>query len=331
MDRRYRKMRMKWSLIVLLGLLMISGGCNSSKEEKKAAEERGKPSNEVAKPKASESVPADALAKVGDTYIRLADYQKQLLRFSPKLAETEPGRRYIVNHQVENMLIAKEAEVRGWTKDPVMVSKIEEFTRGLYRSAMLQALKENQKPISDEEAKKYFQEHEEEFIQPDRVRLSLIEVGPDKEKEIYIIYKEVRAGKDFAQLARAKSIHPSSTNGGDLGFLTRKQYKDLTDVAFTLKPGQVSKPFKSPTGWQIIKVTEFVKKQELAPGEEIRRAKSRLEAMEASRAYNALMKDLKEKNKVVLYEDRIKLLDSPPQGSAPKETAAQRSVAKKGF
>ncbi len=323
-------MRMKWSIILLFGLVMIFGACNSSKEEKKAAKEPAKPSQEVAKPKASEGAPTDALAKVGDRYIKLADYEKQLLRFSPKLAETEPGRRYIVNQQVENMLIEKEAEARGWTKDPIMISKVEEFTRSLYRNTLLQALKENQKPISDAEAKKYFQEHEEEFIQPDRVRISLIEVGPDKEKDIDGIYKGLRAGKDFAQLAKAKSVHPSSKNGGDLGFVTRKQYKDLADVAFTMKPGQISKPFKSPTGWHIIKVTEFVKKQELAPEEEIRRAKSRLEALEASKAYGALIKDLKEKNQVVLYEDRIRLLESPPQGSDQKETPAQQPAAKKG-
>jgi parvulin-like peptidyl-prolyl isomerase len=323
-------MRIKWSITLLLGLVIVFGACNSSKEEKKAAKEPATPSREVAKPKASEGVPADALAKVGDRYIKLADYEKQLLRFSPKLAETEPGRRYIVNQQVENLLIEKEAEARGWTKDPIMISKIEEFTRSLYRNTLLQTLKQNQKPISDAEAKKYFQEHEEEFVQPDRVHISLIEVGADKEKEMDGIYKELRAGKDFAQLAKAKSIHPSSKNGGDLGFVTRKQYKDLTDVAFTLKPGQISRPFKSPAGWYIIKVTEFVKKQELAPEEEIRRAKTRLEALEASRAYDALIKDMKEKNQVVLYEDRIRSLGSRPQGS-DKETPAQQPAAKKGF
>jgi parvulin-like peptidyl-prolyl isomerase len=323
-------MRIKWAVTPLLILVLIFGACNSSKKENKARKEPAKPSEEVAKPEASEGLPADALAKVGDSYIKLADFEKQLLRFSPKLAETEPGRKYIVNQQVESLLIEKEAEARGWTKDPIMISKIEEFTRSLYRNTLLQTLKENQKPISDAEAKKYFHEHEEEFIQPDRVRISLIEVGADKEKEINGIYKEVKAEKDFAHLAKAKSVHPSSNNGGDLGFVTRKQYKDLTDVAFSLKPGQISKPFKSPTGWHIIKVTEFAKKQELAPEEEIRRAKTRLAALEASRAYDALIKELKDKNQVVLYEDRIRLLGSPPQRSDQKETPAQQPAAKKG-
>jgi peptidyl-prolyl cis-trans isomerase C len=322
-------MRIRRSVILLMGLVLVFGACNSSKEEKKAATEPAKSLEEVAKSKPSEAGPGDALAKVGDKYIRVADYERQLLRFSPKLAETEPGRRYIVNQQVETALIEKEAEARGWTKDPRMTSKIEEFTRNLYRNTLIQSLKENQKPISDAEAKKYFQEHEEEFIQPDRVHMSLIEVGVDNEKDIRAIYKDLRAGKDFAKLAKEKSIHPSSKNGGDLGLVTRKQYKHLADVAFAMKPGEISKPFKSSTGWHIIKVSEFVKKQELAPGEAIRRAKARLESMEALRAYDALMKNLKEKNQVLLYEGRIRLLEPPAQGSGQMQTPPQQPAAPK--
>jgi parvulin-like peptidyl-prolyl isomerase len=322
-------MRIKWSVILLMSLVMVFGACNSSKQEKKAAKEPSEPSVEVAKPKPSGGAPADALAKVGDRYIRVADYEKELLRFSPKLAETEPGRRYIVNQQVENILLGKEAEARGWTKDPLMISKIEEFTRSLYRNTLFQSLKETQKPISDAEARKYFQEHEEEFIQPDRVHISLIELGPDRKKDIYAIYKDLKAGKDFAQLAELKSTNPSSKNGGDLGLVTRKQYKHLTDVAFTMKPGEISKPFKSPMGWDIIKVSGFVKKQNLTPEEEIRRAKARLQAMEASRAYDALMKNLKQKYPVVLYEDRIRLIESPPQGVDQKQKPPQQPAAEK--
>ncbi len=322
-------MRKKWSVLLLMGLVMVFGACDSSKEEK-ASKEPSKPSKEIAKPKPTEGAPPEALAKVGDRYIKVMDYEKQLLRFSPKLAETEPGRRYIVNQHVENILIEKEAEARGWTKDPFMMAKIEEFTRSLYRNTLLQTLKENQKPVSDEEAKKYFEEHEEEFIQPDRVRISLIELGPDKEKEINAIHRDLKGGKDFAQLAKANSTHPSSRNGGDLGLVTRKQYKHLGDVAFTMKSGDLSKPFKSPLGWHIIKVGEFVKKQEIPLQEGIRRAKARLEATEAARAYDALMKNLREKNQVVLYEDRIRMLEPSSQGPDQKQGSPQQPGAKKG-
>jgi peptidyl-prolyl cis-trans isomerase C len=305
-------------LFVLLIFAFALGACESKKEEPKAPPQVSK---ETPKPKPAEAVPSDALAKVGDRYVRVADYERQLVKLSPKLADSEPGRKYVVNQYIENILIENEAEARGLTKDPAIAAKIEDYTRSLYRNVLLQTLKEGQKPVSDEEAKKYFQEHEEEFIQPDRVRLSLIEVDLDKEKEINAVYKELKAGKDFAQLAMTHSKNVSGKRGGDIGFVTQKQYKVLTDVAFTMKPGEISKPFKTPTGWSIIKVTEFVKKQDIPMEEGIKRARARIEAMETSKSFDTLMKNLREKNQVVVYDDKIKQLQ--------KEAPAQETPAKK--
>jgi peptidyl-prolyl cis-trans isomerase C len=308
---------MKITHIFILALLaaLAVGGCDSSKQVQQQKKEPEKTSREVVKVKAEEPPPPDALAKVGDRYLRVADYQKQLAKFSPKLAESENGRKYVINQAIENLLIEKEAEARGLTKDPAIAAKIEDFARNLYRNSLLQSLKEGQIPISDEEAKKYFLEHEEEFIQPDRVHVSLIELGTDKEKEINSLYKQLKTGKNFADLAGSASKHISASKGGDLGFLTRKQYKAITDVAFGLKPGEISKPFKTPSGWAVIKVHEIIKKQEIPLEEGIKRAKARMEAVEGAKFFDALMKNLRAKNRVAIYEDKMKQLlkDKPPQ------------------
>ncbi len=318
-------MKIKCSLILLLLCLGFLGACDSSSQETQVKKAPTPATPQVSKTKSIEITPPDALAKVADRYVTVTDYERQLLKFSPKLGESEPGRKYVLNQYIEGILIEKEAETRGWTTDPAVRSKIEDYTRSLYRNALLQALKETQRGISDEEAKKYFQGHEEEFVQPDRVRVSLIEMGLDQEKEINAVYKDAKAGKNFTQLATAYSKHPTSKNGGDLGFLTRKQYTHLTEVAFTLKPGDISKPFKSPMGWHIIKVTEMIKKQDIPSEEGIKRANARLEAMEAAKAYEALMKGLKEKNNVMLYEDKLRQLQPAPEGSGQ-----QPSPSKKG-
>lgn len=283
-------------------------GCDSPKKDQDEMKPPQKASGEVVKAPAGEAPPPDALAKVGERYVRISDYEKQLAKLSPKLAESEQGRKYVITQHVENLLIEKEAEARGLTKDPALVAKIEDFSRNLYRNSLLQSLKEGQIPITDEEAKKYYLEREEEFIQPERVRVSLIQLGPDKEKEINALHRELKAGKDFAQLAAANSKHPSAAKGGDMGYLTRKQYKELTEVAFSLKPGEISKPVKSASGWSIIKTQEIVKKQEIPLEEGIKRARARMEAMEAARAFDTLMKTLRTKNQVVFYEDHIKKL-----------------------
>jgi len=71
-----------------------------------------------------------------------------------------------------------------------------------------------------------------------------------------------------------------------------------------MKPGEISKPFKTPTGWAIIKVTEFVKKQAIPLEEGIKRASARLEATETSKSFDTLMKGLRERTR--LWSTRTK-------------------------
>lgn len=318
---------MRWFvLMVSILCFALLGACDSKKEQEKTGKDivKSKPVDQVAGGAIStpeEKPPADALAKVGNKYIMAAEYDKQAAKFSPKLAETEHGRRYIVNQYVESILIEKESEERAWTKDPALRMKIEDYARSLYRETLLKSVREGQPQVTNEVAKKYFEEHEEEFVVPDRVRVSLIEVGMDQDKDIQNIYKELKAGKDFAQVAMNVSKHPSAKQGGDLNFVTAKQYKHLTDVGFSLKEGEISKPFKSPFGWDIIKVTGFAKKQPIPIEEGIKRAKARLEAVEAAKAFDILMKGLREKHKVMIYEDRIGQLGAAPGAAAQTEPA----------
>ena len=70
--------------------------------------------------------------------------------------------------------------------------------------------------------------------------------------------KEVRAGADFATLARAQSQDQGSApQGGDLGFFPKGQMNpQFEDAAFKLKAGTVSPVVETPFGFHIIKVHE---------------------------------------------------------------------------
>jgi peptidyl-prolyl cis-trans isomerase SurA len=69
---------------------------------------------------------------------------------------------------------------------------------------------------------------------------------------------EIKAGKDFAQVAAAYSDAPDAPSGGDLGWRTRARLPSVfTDVVRTLKAGQVSAVMRSAGGFHIVKLVDL--------------------------------------------------------------------------
>ncbi len=72
------------------------------------------------------------------------------------------------------------------------------------------------------------------------------------------LLKRLRAGEDFAQLARENSDDPSASRGGDLGWFTEGRMVEPFDQAVFEKnePGLVNKVVETNYGYHLIKVTE---------------------------------------------------------------------------
>lgn len=70
------------------------------------------------------------------------------------------------------------------------------------------------------------------------------------------IYKAIKKGADFGELAKKFSGDKgSASNGGELPWITRGQtVKEFEDKAFSLNVGEVSEPVKSTFGYHIIKL-----------------------------------------------------------------------------
>jgi len=129
---------------------------------------------------------------------------------------------------------------------------------------------EDEVTFDDEELLKFYRRHLDRYETPEEVKAShiLIKVpqGADeklKEKKralIQEILDDVRAGKDFAELARARSDDPgSASQGGSLGYFTwGTMVEPFEKVAFALKPGDVSDIVETPFGFHIIKVDEHI-------------------------------------------------------------------------
>lgn len=112
--------------------------------------------------------------------------------------------------------------------------------------------------ISIDEAKKYYEDNID-LYRDYRVRARHILVKTEDEaKEIL---KQLNNGKDFAELAKEKSIGPSAANGGDLGYFGKGQMvPEFEKAAFSLEPGQISDIVKTQYGYHIIKVEDKIDK-----------------------------------------------------------------------
>jgi peptidyl-prolyl cis-trans isomerase SurA len=129
------------------------------------------------------------------------------------------------------------------------------------------------------EAQRYFEQHKKEYAREESVTLAeiLISTGdaaalvsplgtaqPDEAAKLAAaktkadgLEAKLRAGGDFAQLARTFSDGPTAAEGGDLGqFQRNKLAKVLEDATFALKTGQFTAPIRTKQGYVILKVVQ---------------------------------------------------------------------------
>ncbi|TAL26063.1 MAG: hypothetical protein EPN94_03945 [Nitrospirae bacterium] len=107
------------------------------------------------------------------------------------------------------------------------------------------------------------------------------------------ILKQLKAGEDFAALAKQYSEDPSRKAGGDLGFV-KKRYmaKEFIDVISRLKAGEVSQPFWTDRGLHIIRLEEKSEKHSEAELKESIRNK--LIEKYSSEKYKSWLRGLRE-------------------------------------
>jgi peptidyl-prolyl cis-trans isomerase C len=135
--------------------------------------------------------------------------------------------------------------------------------------------------VTPAEVDYFYANNPDQFQQAERVRASHIlfafPQGADPaarelaRTRAAAVLKDVRAGKDFAELAKVHSQDPGSgANGGDLGYFQQGQMvPPFEKVAFSLKAGQTSDLVETEFGVHIIRVADHQAARTL-PLDEIR-------------------------------------------------------------
>ena len=121
--------------------------------------------------------------------------------------------------------------------------------------------------VSDDQLRAAYSANMDNYRTPDRVHARHILIKtqdkPDSEKKALLakaedVLKQVKAGGDFAELAKKYSDDPGSAqSGGDLGFLARGQtVPEFDKTIFELKPKEISGIVTTQFGYHIIQVLE---------------------------------------------------------------------------
>ena len=167
--------------------------------------------------------------------------------------------------------------------------------------------------VTPEQVNDFYQKNPAQFQQPERVRASHILVSfpqnadeaakKEARTKAAEILKEVKAGKDFAALAKQHSTDPGSgQNGGDLGFFQKGQMvPPFEQAAFALKPGETSELVESQFGVHIIKMVER-QPGRTVPIDEVRpKIQQYLEGQGRQQQTQTFVETLKAKGKIEIF------------------------------
>lgn len=132
---------------------------------------------------------------------------------------------------------------------------------------------ESKVTVEPAEVARYYNQHQDEYRLPERVRVRHILIktpapgadGKVDQKAVDAartkaqdVLKQVKAGGDFAELARKNSQDPGSVDkGGELGWLLKGQtVPEFEKTAFSQNPGQISDVVQTSYGFHIIQTEE---------------------------------------------------------------------------
>jgi peptidyl-prolyl cis-trans isomerase C len=181
--------------------------------------------------------------------------------------------------------------------------------------------------VSDEAAKKFYDENPTKFEQPEQVRASHILIGTKdmstgtdltdeqkkaKRKQIDDLRKRATQGEDFAKLAKEFSEDPGSKEtGGEYTFGRGRMVPEFEAAAFSLTTNQVSDVITTTYGYHIIKLSEKIPAKVVAFAEVSDELKEALKNQELQKqlADGDYLEKMRKDAGVEILDEKMKKLD----------------------
>jgi peptidyl-prolyl cis-trans isomerase C len=168
------------------------------------------------------------------------------------------------------------------------------------------------KPSQKEIAKFYNDNRDKLFVEPESVHVRHIlvatkkdddaKVKAQKKEKIENLRKQLLNGGNFAELARNNSDCPSKEAGGDLNFIRRGQtVKPFEDAAFSQQKDAIGPVITTEYGYHIIQVLDRKPAKKIALEAVKDKISAYLDQKNKSEAFNAVLKNLQQKAKIMVY------------------------------
>lgn len=164
-----------------------------------------------------------------------------------------------------------------------------------------------------EQLRRYYDEHRNEFTEPERLRLSIILLKvdpglPPPEKAKFLeqgkaLHARLAAGEDFAALAKEYSNDESAPKGGDMGYVHRGMLgEEVLGHLEKLAPGAYSEPLVLMEGVAILRLDERLAPQLKDLEQSRERAAMLWQREESERQWRQLKLSLRQSAKVEIID-----------------------------
>lgn len=276
----------------------------------------------LAKEKGKSDPSKQIVAKVNGFTLTLKEFEEQIMSMPPQLQiallQNPQLKEQLLQRWVELTLMAMAARDAGLENDPKVKKRIQELSNAVLAREFIQRNLENKVTVTDEEIKKYYQEHKDEFKAEESVKARHIlirvpegadaKAWKDAEKKAEMIRQKLLKGEDFAKLAKEYSEDPGSKNrGGDLGYFSKgRMIPEFEKAAFSLKKGEISRPVKTSFGYHIIKVEDRKAAGQLKLDEVKDEIRKRLIQEKERKLQEEVLSRLKKRYKVETHPELLK-------------------------
>ncbi|MDP2928996.1 MAG: peptidylprolyl isomerase [Candidatus Omnitrophota bacterium] len=249
------------------------------------------------------------LVTIANKSITVKDFKHKFLRL-PKhyQAVAEKNKKSLLDDMIVESLFLEDAVRKGVDTDKEVKDILEEARKKIIIAKFVKLEVDDKVKISEDEMRKFYEEHKDEFKMPEMWRASHILVA--SEGEAKDLLSDLSKGESFEDIARAKSIDATSSRGGDVGYFRKGQVlPEFENACVGLNLNQLSGIIHTQFGYHIIKLTDK-KIEAFEPYED---AKSEIENVlklkKRDELFDKLVVSLKEKYRVKVDSDAIGALE----------------------